>query len=66
MKTQLKRKTPAQKKAFDNYMFSIREEDRYMGSVFVNHIGIKRVEDRTAAAYQACLTVGLTEAHGLW
>jgi hypothetical protein len=31
----LKRKTSEQKKAFQAYEFALRQEDRYLGSVFV-------------------------------
>lgn len=61
----LKRKTPAQKKAFDAYQFALRQEDRYLGSVFVNAHGQRQVEARTAAAYDECKRLGMTYEHGL-
>ena len=59
------RNTPAQKKALDAYNFCLREEDRYFGSVFCNAVGQKRQEAKTQAAYQNCLTLGMTQVNGL-
>ena len=61
----LKRKTPEQKKAFDAYEFALRQEDRYLGSVFVTLQGQREVESRTKSAYEACKRLGMTHEHGL-
>ena len=61
----LKRKTPAQKKALDAYNRALREEDRYLGSVFANPHGQRLVEAKTKAAYEACKRLGMTYEHGL-
>lgn len=62
MKTKL---TPAQKKALAHYNFSLREEDRYLGSVFVTPQGQREKEARTKAAHQACVALKMTHEHGL-
>lgn len=59
------RKTPAQSKALKAYEFAERQEDRYLGSVFVNAHGQRQVEARTKAAYEACKALGMTHEHGL-
>ena len=62
MKTRL---TKEQKKAFSAYEFALREEDRFMGSVFVSAAGQRRVEEKTRLAYEACKRLGMTHEHGL-
>lgn len=59
------RKTPAQNKAFKAYREAERQEDRYLGSVFVNAHGQRLVEAKTKAAYEACKALGMTHEHGL-
>lgn len=59
------RKTPAQKKAFDAYKFAERQEDRYMGSVFVTPVGQRAAEAKTRAAYEECKRLGMGIEHGL-
>ena len=61
----LKRKTPAQRQALDAYNRALREEDRYLGSVFANQHGQKLVEAKTQAAYAVCVSLGMTFEHGL-
>ena len=61
----LKRKTSEQKKAFEAYEFALRQEDRYLGSVFVTPQGQRQVEARTRQAYEACKRLGMTHEHGL-
>lgn len=61
----LKRKTPEQKKALDAYNNALRQEDRYLGSVFVTPIGQRQVEAKTKAAYDECRRLGMTHEHGL-
>lgn len=57
--------TPAQKKALAAYNFALQQEDRYMGSVFVNAEGQRRQEAKTKIAYDACKALGMTHEHGL-
>ena len=57
--------TAAQKKALANYNFRLAQEDRYLGSVFVNPIGQRKVEAETKAAYDACVALGMGPEHGL-
>ncbi len=57
--------TKEQKKALEGYNFSLREEDRYMGSVFVTPSGQRRQEEKTRIAYEACKRLGMTHEHGL-
>ena len=64
MKSKIKL-TPAQRKALAAYEFRVREEDRYLGSVFVNSIGQRRVEEATRKAYEECKRLGMTWEHGL-
>ena len=61
----LKRKTSEQKKAFQAYEFALRQEDRYLGSVFANPQGQRLAEERTRQAYEACKQLGMTHEHGL-
>lgn len=62
--TQL-RKTPAQKKALDAYNNALRQEDRYLGSVFANAHGQRLIEEKTKILYEYCLSLGMTHEHGL-
>jgi hypothetical protein len=57
--------TTAQKKALAAYNFRLREEDRYLGSVFVTPTGQRQVEAKTKAAYDACIKLGMSWQHGL-
>jgi cell division protein FtsN len=57
--------TPEQKKALAAYRFAEQQEDRYLGSVFVNSVGQKRYEAMTKAAYETCKRLGLGVEHGL-
>lgn len=59
------RLTAAQKRALDAYNFALKQEDRYLGSVFVTPMGQRKVEAKTQAAYAACLSLGMTHEHGL-
>jgi len=61
----MKRKTPAQNKAFKAYEFAIRQEDRYLGSVFVNAHGQRQYEEKRRVAYNECIRLGMTHEHGL-
>lgn len=62
MKTKL---TRDQKKALEAYRHAERQEDRYMGSVFVTAHGQRLQEAKTTAAYEACKRLGMTTEHGL-
>jgi hypothetical protein len=57
--------TRDQKAALAAYEFALRQEDRYLGSVFVNPLGQRRVEATTKAAYDRCRSLGMTHEHGL-
>jgi hypothetical protein len=57
---QKQRLTKEQKAAVNRYEQCLREEDRYLGSVFANHIGQKQVEEKTKAAYQAAERLGVS------
>lgn len=59
------RLTKDQKAALKAYEFALRQEDRYMGSVFVTPIGQRQYEAKTSAAYEACKRLGMTYEHGL-
>jgi len=59
------RLTREQKAALAAYEFALRQEDRYMGSIFVTAHGQRQQEAKTAAAYQACKRLGMTHEHGL-
>ena len=61
----MKRRTPAQLKALKAYQFAERQEDRYLGSVFVTPSGQRDYEAKTKAAHQACVDLGMTHEHGL-
>jgi hypothetical protein len=59
------RLTREQRKALDAYNYALRQEDRYLGSVFVNAHGQRKVEARTQEAYARCKALGMTHEHGL-
>jgi hypothetical protein len=59
------RLTQAQRKARDAYEFAERQEDRYLGSVFVTPQGQRDYEAKTRAAYDACKRLGMNWLHGL-
>lgn len=61
----IKRLTKQQKQALAAYNYALSQEDRYLGSVFVTPAGQRAVEDKTAVAYAACKTLGMTHEHGL-
>jgi hypothetical protein len=54
-----------QRKALAAYEFALRQEDRYLGSVFVNAHGQRQVEERTRQAFEECKALGMTHEHGL-
>lgn len=57
--------TRDQKQALEAYNFRLREEDRYLGSVFVTAHGQRKIEAETRAAYERCKALGMTHEHGL-
>lgn len=57
--------TPEQKKALNAYNFALKQEDRYLGSVFVTPVGQRSIEAKTQEAYEKCLRLGMTHEHGL-
>jgi hypothetical protein len=59
------RLTKQQRAAIEAYRFAERQEDRYMGSVFVNAHGQREYEEKTKRAYEACKALGMTHEHGL-
>lgn len=59
------RLTKQQKAALAAYELAERQEDRYLGSVFVNAHGQRQYEEKRQAAYQACTRLGMTHEHGL-
>ena len=59
------RLTKDQKQALAAYNEALRQEDRYLGSVFVTPAGQRDIEARTQAAYQRCVALGMTYEHGL-
>ena len=58
MTADLPTKTAAQKAALAKYEYALRQEDRYLGSVFVTAQGQRDIEARTEAAYAACKALG--------
>ena len=59
------RLTKEQRKALDAYKFAEKQEDRYLGSVFVTPIGQREYEAKTKAAYDECKRLGMGIEHGL-
>ena len=57
--------TKDQKEALKAYEYALRQEDRYLGSVFVNPQGQKMIEEKTRIAYDRCKALGMTHEHGL-
>jgi len=59
------RLTKAQREALKAYRFAERQEDRYLGSVFVTPVGQREYEQRKQAAYEVCTRLGMSAEHGL-
>lgn len=57
--------TTDQKLALAAYNECLRQEDRYLGSVFVNATGQTAIEAKTKVAYDRCKSLGMTHEHGL-
>ncbi len=62
MKNRLTREQAA---ALKEYEYRVRQEDRYLGSVFVTPAGQRDYEEKTKAAYDRCVSLGMTHEHGL-
>jgi hypothetical protein len=48
-----------QKAAVKAYQFALKQEDRYLGSVFVTPARQREMEDRTSAAANHCRSLGV-------
>lgn len=48
-----------QKRALAEYRFAMKQEDRYLGSVFVNQLGIRDWADKVKVAEEACRRAGV-------
>jgi hypothetical protein len=59
------RLTKEQKQALAAYNEALRQEDRYLGSVFVTPAGQRAQEAQTQTVYQRCKALGMTHEHGL-
>jgi predicted TIM-barrel fold metal-dependent hydrolase len=57
--------TRDQKQALVDYEYQLRQEDRYLGSVFVTPQGQREVEEKRRRAYERCVSLGMTPEHGL-
>ena len=55
-----------QKEALRKYELAERQEDRYLGSVFVTPIGKRDHEAQTRSAYEECKRLGMGVEHGLY
>lgn len=51
--------TKEQKLAVKNYEYCLRQEDRYLGSVFANAFGQKQIEEKTRLAFEAAKRLGV-------
>lgn len=60
-----KKLTQDQKRALAAYEYALKQEDRYLGSVFVTPSGQRDIEAKTRAAYEACKRLDMTWEHGL-
>jgi hypothetical protein len=56
-----KRLTSQQKKALEAYKFAVAQEDRYMGSVFVNSHGQRTHAEKVKKAYDECKRIGIED-----
>ena len=51
--------TKEQKAAVERYEFCLRQEDRYLGSVFVTPVGQRAAEQKTREAYEAAVRLNV-------
>lgn len=54
------RMTPEQKKAWVAYDLAVKQEDRYLGSVFANPRGQRQYEEKVKDAYERLKRTGIT------
>jgi hypothetical protein len=59
MKKHLKGLTKEQRKAVEDYEYALRQEDRYLGSVFVTPMGQRAIEAKTKAAHDRAEALGV-------
>lgn len=57
---QKQRLNKEQKAAVAHYEYCLRQEDRYLGSVFANSHGQQKVEADTKAAFEAAKRLGVS------
>jgi hypothetical protein len=57
--------TRDQKQALAAYEYALKQEDRYLGSVFVTPMGQRKIEAKTKVAHDRCVSLGMTWEHGL-
>jgi len=62
MKTKLSKQ---QRDALAAYQRALKNEDRYLGSVFVTPSGQRDIEAKTRAAYENCKRLNMDHTHGL-
>ena len=65
MKTSKIKLSKDQKKALVGYEYALRQEDRFLGSIFVAPQGQREIEMKTASALLICKVLGMTHEHGL-
>jgi hypothetical protein len=59
MQVKKQRLTKEQKAAVQHYEFCLRQEDRYLGSVFANAHGQRLIEEKTRQAYENAKRLGV-------
>ena len=59
------RLTKDQRAALKAYNFAVSQEDRYLGSVFVNAFGQHKHAAKVATAYAQCKHLGMDHNHGI-
>lgn len=59
------RLTAYQKRALNAYRYAERQEDRYLGSVFVTPSGQREHAAKVTAAYEECKKLAMSVEHGL-
>ena len=59
MEVKKQRLTKEQKAAVQHYEYCLRQEDRYLGSVFANAHGQRLIEEKTKQAYENAKRLGV-------
>ena len=54
-----KRLTKEQRQAVKDYEYCLKQEDRYLGSVFANAHGQKQIEEKTKQAHDHAKRLGV-------